>query len=144
MLFALNIICFVSVRRLLQLMVCIGVSTPPHLKNMTSSFAKSPLESANYPSPSFLGKSLPSPQHFFFSFKNCNPPKKVTHFPSFFVFLFFVKKYFIYQLPFALMNNVFPKQNRFLLLSYCWLILILLFCVYVFLGVLFHISAIMK
>ena len=26
---------------------------PPHLKNMTPSFAKSPLKSANYPSPSF-------------------------------------------------------------------------------------------
>ena len=31
---------FVSIRRLLQLIVCIGVSTPPHLKNMTPSFAK--------------------------------------------------------------------------------------------------------
>ena len=44
---------FVTIRRLLQLIVCIGVSTPPHLKNMTPSFAKSPLKSANYPSPSF-------------------------------------------------------------------------------------------
>ena len=32
---------FVSVRRLLQLIVCIGVSTPLHLKNTTPSFAKS-------------------------------------------------------------------------------------------------------
>ena len=44
---------FVSIRRLLQLIVCIGVSTPPHLKNMTPSFAKSPLKSANYPSSPF-------------------------------------------------------------------------------------------
>ena len=50
---------FVSIRRLLQLIVCIGVSTPPHLKNTTPSFAKSPLKSANYPSPSFLGESPP-------------------------------------------------------------------------------------
>ena len=34
---------FVSIRRLLQLIIlCIGLSIPPHLKNMTSSFAKSP------------------------------------------------------------------------------------------------------
>ena len=44
---------FVSIKSLLQLMVCIGVSTPTHLKNMTPSFAKSPLKSANYPSPPF-------------------------------------------------------------------------------------------
>ena len=42
---------FVSIRKLLQLIVCIGVSTPPHLRNMTTSFAKSPRKSANYPSP---------------------------------------------------------------------------------------------
>ena len=52
---------FVSIRRLLQLIVCIGVSTPPHLKNTTPSFAKSPLKSANYPSPSFLGDSPSCP-----------------------------------------------------------------------------------
>ena len=44
---------FVSIRRLLQLIMYIGVSTLPHLKNMTPSFAKSPLKSANYPSPLF-------------------------------------------------------------------------------------------
>ena len=55
---------FVSIRRLLQLIVCIGVSTPPHYKNTSPSFAKSPLKSANYPSPSLLGDSpsrLPLP-----------------------------------------------------------------------------------
>ena len=51
---------FVSIRRLLQLIVCIGVWTSPHLKNMTPSFAKSPLRSANHPSPSFLGDSSPA------------------------------------------------------------------------------------
>ena len=54
---------FVSIRRLLQLIVCIGVSTSSQLKNMTPSFAKSPLKSANYPTP-FLGNS-PPPQFFF-------------------------------------------------------------------------------
>ena len=44
---------FVSIRRLLQLIVCIGVSTPPRLKNMALSFAKFPLKFANYPSPPF-------------------------------------------------------------------------------------------
>ena len=53
---------FVSIRRLLQLIVCIGVSTPPHLKNTTPSFAKSPLKSAHYPNPSFVGDSPPPPQ----------------------------------------------------------------------------------
>ena len=52
---------FVLIRRLLQLIVCIGVSTPPHLKNTTPSFTKSSLKSANYPSPSFLGDSPPPP-----------------------------------------------------------------------------------
>ena len=56
-----------------QLIMCIGVSTLPHLKNMTPSFAKSPLTSENYPSPPLI------------------------------------KKYFIYQPPFAVMNNVFSK-----------------------------------
>ena len=44
---------FVSIRRLLQLIVCIGISTvpPPYLKNITPSFAKSPLKSENYPRP---------------------------------------------------------------------------------------------
>ena len=50
---------FVLIRRLLQLKVCIGVSTPPHLKNTTPSFTKSSLKSENYPSPSFLGDSPP-------------------------------------------------------------------------------------
>ena len=44
---------FVSIRRLHQLIMYIGVSTLPHLKNMTPSFAKAPLKSANYPSPLF-------------------------------------------------------------------------------------------
>ena len=59
---------FVSIRRLLQLIVCIGVSTLPYLKNMTPSFTKSPLKSANYPSPLFT-RFTPSPippQKFFF------------------------------------------------------------------------------
>ena len=33
---------FVSIRRLLQVIVCIGVSTPPHLKNMTPFFCQVP------------------------------------------------------------------------------------------------------
>ena len=41
---------FVSIRRALQFIVCIGISTPCHLKNMTPSFVKYPLKSANYPS----------------------------------------------------------------------------------------------
>ena len=61
---------FVLIRRLLQLIVCIGVSTPPHLKNTTPSFTKSSLKSANYPSPSFLGDSPPSLPP---------PPKKFMH-----------------------------------------------------------------
>ena len=51
---------FVSIRRVLQLIVCIGVSTP-HLKNVTPSFAKSPLKSAKYPSPLFRGFTSPLP-----------------------------------------------------------------------------------
>ena len=42
---------FVSIRRVLQVIVCIGVSTPPHLKNIILSFTMSPLKSANCPSP---------------------------------------------------------------------------------------------
>ena len=63
---------FVSIRRLLQLIVCIGVSTAPssHLKNITPSFAKSPLKSANYPKPPFCGDSPPAEKHFF----SCTPP----------------------------------------------------------------------
>ena len=38
---------FVSIRRLLQLIVCIGISTPPHLKNTTPYFAKFTLKSVN-------------------------------------------------------------------------------------------------
>ena len=44
---------FVSIRRLFQLILCIGISTPPHLKNMTFSFANYPLKSSNYPSAPF-------------------------------------------------------------------------------------------
>ena len=52
---------FVSIRRLIQLIVCIGVSTAPHYKTAPPSFAKSPLKSANYSSPSFLGDSPSCP-----------------------------------------------------------------------------------
>ena len=56
---------FVSIRRLLQLIVCIGVSTPPHLKNTTAYFAKSPLKSKNeviHPPPPPPKKNIsPSP-----------------------------------------------------------------------------------
>ena len=72
---------FASIRRL-QLIVCIEVSTPPHLKNIKPSFAKSPLNSSNYPSPLlkvFTHLSPPSKKKFFFS---CTtpplPPKKKT------------------------------------------------------------------
>ena len=41
-------------------------------------------------------------------------------------------------------NNAFSKKNKCLLSTYCWSVLVLLFCVYVFLRVLFHSSAIMK
>ena len=50
---------FVSIRRLLQLIVCIVVPAPPHLKNMTPSFAKSPFKSANYPRPLFRRFTTP-------------------------------------------------------------------------------------
>ena len=33
--------------------------SPPHLRNITSSFAKSPIKSANYSSLLFLGNSRP-------------------------------------------------------------------------------------
>ena len=56
---------FVSIRRLLQVKVCIGVSTTPHVKNMTLSFAKFPLKSANYSNRAFLGDS-PLPRKIFF------------------------------------------------------------------------------
>ena len=51
---------FVSIRRLLQLIVCIGSELHPHLKNITPSFAKSPLKSRKYSSPLFRGFT-PSP-----------------------------------------------------------------------------------
>ena len=44
---------FVSIRRLLQLIVCIGVTFSSHLKTMTPSFVKPLLKSANYQSPFF-------------------------------------------------------------------------------------------
>ena len=47
-------------RRRLQVIVCIEVSTPLHLKNITPSFAKSPLKSSNYPSPPFQAIHPPS------------------------------------------------------------------------------------
>ena len=52
---------FVLIRRILQLIVYIGVSTTPHphLKNITHSFAKSPLKSANYPKHPFSAMHPP-------------------------------------------------------------------------------------
>ena len=63
---------FFSIRRLLQIIVCIGVSVPPHLKNTTPSFANSHLKSANYPSPPppFLGDSRHPPNFFFHAVKS--------------------------------------------------------------------------
>ena len=60
--------------------------------------------------------------------------------------LLFYKKYFIN--PFFLWldyckNNAFSKQTRFILSTYCWSVLILLFCAYVFIRVLFVSSSIM-
>ena len=63
---------FLSIRRFLQLIVCIGVSTlspPPTSK--TSSFlffffAKPPLKSANYPSPPFQAIHSPKKTNCFF------------------------------------------------------------------------------
>ena len=51
---------FASIRRLFQLVVCIGVSAPPHLKKMTPSFANFPLKSVNYRSPLFRRFTPPS------------------------------------------------------------------------------------
>ena len=115
---------FVSIRRLLQLIVCMGVSTPPLLKNMTTSFAKSPLKSSKnfiiFPlTPSHLLKitkflveiflSLSILDFNLFFMQKLQPLEKGHLLPSFFVFLLFDKNYFIYQPSFALMNNVFSK-----------------------------------
>ena len=70
---------FVSIRRF-QLIVCIGVSTPPHLKSITPSFAKSPLKSSNYPSPFFRRFTHPLPPSkkniYFMQPPHPSPPKK--------------------------------------------------------------------
>ena len=60
-----------------------GLTPPapnPHLKNITPSFffGKPPLTFASYPSPSFLGDSLPVPQKLFFHAPS--PPKKTPDF----------------------------------------------------------------
>ena len=67
---------YVSIKRLLQLIVCIEVSTPLHLKNMIPSVAKSPLRSATYPSPLFR-RFTPSPYKEF-SCKPLPPKKKIN------------------------------------------------------------------
>ena len=112
---------FVSIRRLLQLL-CIGVSNPPHLKNTTFSLAKSHLKSANYPSPSFLGNSPPSPLNFFF----------------FIFFSYCLSRNTLFINLFC--SDEFSKENKFLLLTliagsfslfFLLLDLILLFCIYV-------------
>ena len=71
---------FVSIRRLLQLIVYIGVSTAPssHLKNITPSFANSPLKSANYPKPPF--QAIHRPQKNFFFHAPLPPKKKQSNF----------------------------------------------------------------
>ena len=63
---------FVSIRRV-QLIMCIAVSAPPYLKNMTCSFANSPSKSANYPNPLF--RRFPPPPKKFHAPPQKNPPK---------------------------------------------------------------------
>ena len=60
---------FVTIRRFLQLIVCIGVSNPP-LKHQPLLFTKLPLKSANYPTPLF--QAILPPQYIGFS---CTPLK---------------------------------------------------------------------
>ena len=71
---------FVSIRRLLQLIVYIVVSTAPasHLKNITPSIAKSPLKSANYPKPPF--QAIHPPQKKIFFHAPLPPKKKQSNF----------------------------------------------------------------
>ena len=61
---------FVSIKRLLQLIVSIGISTPPHFKNMAPSFAKSPVKFETIQAP-FL--TPPLKKHFMHT---PPPPKK--------------------------------------------------------------------
>ena len=75
--------------------------------------------------------------NLFFMWK-LQPPEKGNPFPSFFIYLLFDKKYFIYQLSFALIMHSQNKTNFFFQLIAGW------FCVYVFRRVLFHISAVIK
>ena len=127
---------FVSIRKLLQLIVCVGVSTPSYLKNMTPFFkiflSLTPshlLKVTKFLVEIFQFKFLVMTEIFFcheifqiliyFSCKNCNPMKKVTAFPPFF-FLLFVKKYFIYQPPFALIMYFQNKTNFFFYLIAGW------------------------
>ena len=60
----------------------------------------------------------------------------------------FYKKYFInpYFALLRLLQKImhFQSKTKFFISTYCWSVLILLFCVYVFLRALFHSSAIMK
>ena len=62
--------------------------------------------------------------------------------------LLFYKKYFIklffLWLHYCKKQRIFKIKQISLFYLYCWLVLILLFCVYVFLRVLFHSFAIMK
>ena len=74
--------------------------------------------------------------------KNCNPLKKVTPF----FHLLIAWQEIIYQPSFALisLSQKMMHFQRFFLLTYSWSVFILLFCAYVFLRMLFHISAIIK
>ena len=78
----------------------------------------------------------------YFLCKNCNPLKKVTPFFR----LLIVWQEILYQPSFTVirLSQKMMHFQRFFLLTYCWLVLILLFCAYVFLRMLFHISAIIK
>ena len=76
-----------------------------------------------------------------------SPPTVSTH-PSpnqnFFQFCFVVLQERLFQPPFALIRLNFQSKIDFFFSTYCWLVLILLFYVYVLLRALFHSSAIMK
>ena len=74
---------FVSIRRFLQLIVCIGVSTPPpipQLKNIIPSFflfCQAPFQIFKLSKPPFLADSLPTKKNVF----SCtSPPVKIGSF----------------------------------------------------------------
>ena len=97
---------------------------PPHLKNIIPSFAKSPLKSTNYINPLFRRFTFP-------------PKKKLFKSPSLLFRFSIVCQEVLYLSSFFCSDELCLLKLKQVIASWIWNLI-------VFLGVLFHISAIMR